>query len=147
MGLAKSITLSNLELTRFFFGIVLLLISAHTFGYIFQKYKMPKVIGEITDQLIFYAQAYTSKNVKKELHDEASETFRKSAGRLQVYYNLVDWMSLFGWFVPSRKDVDKATGDLIGLSNATPPRDRDATDNSKRANSIRKLLKIKYYGS
>ena len=111
----------------------------------FISYK--KVIGEITDQLIFYAQAYTSKNVKKELHDEASETFRKSAGRLQVYYNLVDWMSLFGWFVPSRKDVDKATGDLIGLSNATPPRDRDATDNSKRANSIRKLLKIKYYGS
>src|SRR3989344_4281326 len=98
----------------------------------FISYK--KVIGEITDQLIFYAQAYTSKNVKKELHDEASETFRKSAGRLQVYYNLVDWISLFGWFVPSRKDVDKATGDLIGLSNATPPRDSEATDNATRAN-------------
>jgi Kef-type K+ transport system membrane component KefB len=52
MGLAKSITLSNFELTRFFFRIVLLLISAHIFGYIFQKCKMPKVIGEIVGGIV-----------------------------------------------------------------------------------------------
>ncbi len=111
----------------------------------FISYK--KVIGEVTYQLVFYAQAYTSKNVKETLHNEASETFRKSAGRLQLYYNVIAWMWFLWWLVPSRKNVDKATGDLIGLSNATPPRDRDATDNTTRANSIRKLLKIKFYGA
>ncbi len=46
------ITLSNMELTRFFFAIVLLLISAHSFGYLFQRFKIPKVIGEIVGGLI-----------------------------------------------------------------------------------------------
>lgn len=48
----ESITLTNLELTRFFFAIVLLLVSAHWFGYLFQRFKMPKVIGEIFGGLI-----------------------------------------------------------------------------------------------
>lgn len=39
--------LNNLELTRFFVAIVLLLISAHWFGYLFQRFKMPRVIGEL----------------------------------------------------------------------------------------------------
>ncbi|OIO42992.1 sodium:proton exchanger [Candidatus Pacearchaeota archaeon CG1_02_35_32] len=52
MGVAELITLSNMELTRFFFAIVLLLVSAHWFGYIFQRFKMPKVIGEIVGGLV-----------------------------------------------------------------------------------------------
>lgn len=52
MSVAELITLNNMELTRFFFAIVLLLVSAHGFGYIFQKFKMPKVIGEIVGGLI-----------------------------------------------------------------------------------------------
>ncbi|HNQ50184.1 MAG TPA: cation:proton antiporter [Candidatus Omnitrophota bacterium] len=47
MSAAESITLSNFELTRFFFAIVLLLVFSHFFGYVFHKYKLPKVIGEI----------------------------------------------------------------------------------------------------
>lgn len=47
MSIAESITLSNLELTRFFFAVVLLLVFSHFFGYAFHKYKLPKVIGEI----------------------------------------------------------------------------------------------------
>ena len=45
-------TLNNLELTRFFFAIVLLLVSALWFGYVFQKYKLPRVIGEIVGGLV-----------------------------------------------------------------------------------------------
>ena len=52
MGVAELITLSNMELTRFFFAIVLLLVSAHWFGYIFQRFKMPRVIGEIVGGLV-----------------------------------------------------------------------------------------------
>ncbi len=42
-----SISLTNLELTRFFFAIVLLLLFAHTFGYLLHRIKLPRVIGEI----------------------------------------------------------------------------------------------------
>ncbi|MGE0267133.1 MAG: cation:proton antiporter [Candidatus Omnitrophota bacterium] len=46
------ITLTNFELTRFFFAIAALLISAHVFGYLFHRFKMPRVIGEITGGLL-----------------------------------------------------------------------------------------------
>jgi Kef-type K+ transport system membrane component KefB len=47
MNVSTSITLSSFELTRFFFAITLLLTFAHCFGYLFHKYKLPKVVGEI----------------------------------------------------------------------------------------------------
>jgi len=102
-----------------------------------------KVIGEITYQLVFYAQAYSSKMMKKETHQEASDKFRVSAARLQTYYNAIAWMRL--WFAPSRNEVDKATASLIGLSNGTPPRDDEAIGNTRRVDSIRKMLKIRFY--
>jgi len=52
MEAAESITLSNFELTRFFFAIIFLLVSSHSFGYLFQKFKLPRVIGEIMGGLI-----------------------------------------------------------------------------------------------
>lgn len=47
-----TVSLSNLELTRLFSGIVLLILLAHTFGYLFQRLKLPRVIGEITAGLL-----------------------------------------------------------------------------------------------
>lgn len=47
MNVVSSITLDSFELTRLFFAIATLLISAHFFGYLFHKFKLPKVIGEI----------------------------------------------------------------------------------------------------
>ena len=47
MNVASSITLDNIELARIFFALATLLISAHFFGYLFHKFKLPKVIGEI----------------------------------------------------------------------------------------------------
>ncbi|MBN3040099.1 MAG: cation:proton antiporter [Candidatus Omnitrophica bacterium] len=47
MNVVSSITLDNIELTRIFFALTTLLISAHFFGYLFHKFKLPKVIGEI----------------------------------------------------------------------------------------------------
>lgn len=102
-----------------------------------------KVIGEITYQLVFYARAYSSKMMKGEVQDEAGEKFRISAARLQTYFNPIAWMNLP--FVPTRKEIDDATAQLIGLSNGIPPRDKDTLDNSKRANAIRKALRIKFY--
>jgi Kef-type K+ transport system membrane component KefB len=47
-----NISLSNLELTRFFFAIVLLIFCANTFGYLFYRLKMPRVVGEIAGGLL-----------------------------------------------------------------------------------------------
>ena len=47
MSIVESITLNNLELGRLFFAIVLLLLSAHSFGYHFHRLRLPRVIGEI----------------------------------------------------------------------------------------------------
>lgn len=45
-------SLSNFELTRFLFVIVLLLFFAHSFGYLFQRFKLPRVVGEIAGGLL-----------------------------------------------------------------------------------------------
>jgi len=62
----EAITLGSLELSRIFLAIALLLLSAHTFGYLFHRIGLPKVIGEIFGGLIlgpsvlghFFPQAY-----------------------------------------------------------------------------------------
>lgn len=41
------LTLSNAELTRILMALVLLLASGHGVGYAFQKFKLPRVVGEI----------------------------------------------------------------------------------------------------
>lgn len=50
--MGENITLSNVELTRFFFALVCLLASAHFFGYLFQQWTLPRVVGEITGGLL-----------------------------------------------------------------------------------------------
>jgi Kef-type K+ transport system membrane component KefB len=52
VSIGESTALSNLELGRLFFAIVLLLLSAHSFGYLFQRLKIPRVIGEIFGGLL-----------------------------------------------------------------------------------------------
>jgi Kef-type K+ transport system membrane component KefB len=47
VSIGESTSLNNSELGRLFFAIVLLLLSAHSFGYLFQRLKLPRVIGEI----------------------------------------------------------------------------------------------------
>ncbi len=45
-------TLTDTELTRFFFAIVLLLLFSQTFGFLLNKLKLPRVIGEIFGGLL-----------------------------------------------------------------------------------------------
>ncbi len=47
MHAAQIISLSNVEITRIFFALALLLLCAHGLGYFFQRFKMPRVVGEI----------------------------------------------------------------------------------------------------
>ncbi|HLD34132.1 MAG TPA: cation:proton antiporter [Candidatus Nanoarchaeia archaeon] len=45
-------SISDAELMKFFFSIALLLAAAHGFGYVFQKLRMPRVVGEIFGGLL-----------------------------------------------------------------------------------------------
>ena len=53
MSIMESVSLSSLGLTRLFLLIGFLLASAHLWGYIFYKCKLPKVIGEIFGGFLF----------------------------------------------------------------------------------------------
>ena len=50
--LAISITIAPIELTNFFIALLLLVLFAHVFGFIFSKLKMPNVVGEIFGGLL-----------------------------------------------------------------------------------------------
>src|SRR5713101_7805023 len=52
MTFAEALSLSNLELTRFFIALVLLLLAAHLLGFFFYELKLPRVIGEILGGLL-----------------------------------------------------------------------------------------------
>jgi Kef-type K+ transport system membrane component KefB len=52
LSFAQTITLTSLELTRFFIAIVTLLFAAHVFGFLFDRAKLPRVIGEIVGGLL-----------------------------------------------------------------------------------------------
>src|SRR5437870_8686435 len=52
MSLVSTFALSSLELTRFLFAMVLLLFTAHSFGFLFYEVKLPRVIGEIFGGLV-----------------------------------------------------------------------------------------------
>ncbi len=52
MNTTNLIFLDNNELTRFLFAIILLLSSAHLFAYIFQRLKLPRVVGEIVGGIL-----------------------------------------------------------------------------------------------
>jgi Kef-type K+ transport system membrane component KefB len=52
MSLAQAITLSNLQLTRFFIALVLLLFSANVCSFLLDRIKFPRVIAEILAGLL-----------------------------------------------------------------------------------------------
>ncbi len=47
------INLTSFEITRFLLAFLLLLAGAHVFGFVFQYFRLPRVVGEITGGLIF----------------------------------------------------------------------------------------------
>ena len=52
MSLASTVSLSSTDLAQFFLAVVILLFSAHVFGHLFYRLKIPRVIGEIAGGLV-----------------------------------------------------------------------------------------------
>ena len=101
--------------------------------------------GRISEALIYYANVYCSPSSYP--HPYASEKprspsvetmcdeFRKYAAAIMTFSYKTHFL-LLG--LPSREDLQKVGGELIGISNMSAG---DATTNSERAEAIRLILK------
>ncbi|HEY9246029.1 MAG TPA: cation:proton antiporter [Candidatus Methanoperedens sp.] len=117
MSTAELITLTDAELIRFFSAIFLLLISAHSFGYLFQKFKMPRAIGEIVGGLVLgptFLDLFSSKAYEW--------SFDQSEGKLiaVIYYlGLVLLMFISGFEIEksfNKTDIKLIKAILIGAT-------------------------------
>jgi len=111
-----------------------------------------KIIGEIDDALGFYANVYCNPGVlPKKKMDEASNRFRQLATLLRSKAYLIPWYNLFVRIriVLKSESIKNTSSELIGLSNSIHRESIEGLEslgilNSKRADKIRELLKLKF---
>lgn len=102
------------------------------------------IVGKINDSLIFFANIYSNPGFSlKDKADEASNRLRQLATLLRSKTYMIPWYGFFEKIriVPKLSDINEASGNLIGLSNSLN-RESDRSENNKRVNEIRKLLKL-----
>lgn len=110
-----------------------------------------RIIGEIADALIYYANIYMNPGSgSQEKMVSASEKLRQLATLLQSKTHLIPHYSFFEKvkIVHKSSDIESASGALIGLSNSIPiPPDgnkREAVkDNKEFREEICKLLNLR----
>jgi Kef-type K+ transport system membrane component KefB len=111
MNIAESITLTNIELTRFFFAVVLLLIFSHFFGYIFHKYKFPRVVGEILGGILLGPTVFGY--FVPDVHNWVFNAFASEGKLLAILYwfGLVLLMFISGFEI--QKKINAEEGKVI----------------------------------
>jgi hypothetical protein len=100
-----------------------------------------KIVGEIADALVFYANVYTNPGVgTQERMDEASNTLRQKGSLLRVRSLAIPWYGAFVTLrlVPSWESIMKASGALFGLSNNIHRGDPE--QNARRRDEVIKAL-------
>jgi hypothetical protein len=101
------------------------------------------LIADISDNMTYYAHIYSNPGTaKSEIMQEAKYALRQKASLLRAHaYTLpLYWLFALLCFVPSRKNIKIASGELIGLSNGIFQ--GDPMINRERAISIRSALYI-----
>ncbi|MBK8783565.1 MAG: cation:proton antiporter [Anaerolineales bacterium] len=95
-------TLTDMELTRFFFALVLLLLFSHTFGFLLNRLKLPRVIGEIFGGLLLgpTVLGYFSPNAYTWLFSAF-----ESEGKL---ISLMSWLGLILLMFVSGFEIEKS---------------------------------------
>lgn len=84
----RSITLADYQLTRFFLAISLMLVLAHSLGYVFKRLKLPKVVGEILGGLLIGPTVLGA--ISPELFAWLFDAFKVQA----KLFSLVYWLGL-----------------------------------------------------
>ena len=102
MSIVESTTLNNLELGRLFFAIVLLLFSAHSFGFLFHKLKLPRVIGEI------FGGALLGPTVLGNFFPQVAEWIFNAFAAEGKLISLISWLGLVLLMFVSGFEVQKS---------------------------------------
>ena len=111
----------------------------------YQEYR--KLLAEIVEILTFHGNV-TARLMKPEDVSEARKVFRQKASRLRAITYTIPFYTLFVIFrlVPSRKTVEKAAGNLIGISNMLSDDDTRAhIDRDKLGKEVSKYLHLRHY--
>lgn len=114
MSVAESITLSNLELSRIFLAIILLLASAHFWGYLFQRFMLPRVIGEILGGLLLGPTVLGY--FFPEAHQGIFNAFEAEGKLLSIIYWFGLVLLMFVSGLGLEKSFDKEDRRLIGVT-------------------------------
>ncbi len=104
-----------------------------------------RVIGEIADSLVFYANVYSNPGTApRENMDEASMKLRQQASRLRARTSAVRWYGLWEKLrvVRRRGNIVEAAGNLIGLSNCIHQSVGNGRENGRRRDAIMSMLGI-----
>ena len=106
MDVTTSITLNNLELTRFFFAITSLLVLSHFFGYLFHKFKLPRVIGEIFGGLLLGPTVLG--HIFPQAHDWLFNAFAEEGKLISIIYwfGLILLMFISGFEIQKKFSSD-----------------------------------------
>ena len=97
-----------------------------------------KLTGEIAHSLIYFADVYNNtKHAKPEAAEEAHRVFRRQSSDLFARIHAIPLFSLWATIhlLPLRRDVMRATDNLIGLSNGV----LDTTERAYEANMKRRM--------
>jgi hypothetical protein len=135
-----------------FGGVLIFTIGQMTSKFLIEPiHEQKRIIGEIADAIIYYANIYTSPGLSsKEEQDEASNKFRQLATFLQSKTHMIPFyraLRMCG-FVHKAPAIDEVTKLLIGISNTMHPSPENSPSgygefNSKRRDEIKKLLDLR----
>jgi hypothetical protein len=103
-----------------------------------------RLIGEIANSLIFYANVYSNPGSgKPDKMDEASKMLRQQASQLMARTHAIRWYKLWQFLriVPKYVDVIEASRNLIGPSNSI--HQGNPMVNNDMRKGIEKRLRIK----
>lgn len=102
------------------------------------------LIGEIADSLVFHADVYGNPGTfPMEKMDQVRETLRSQASQLSARAYCLPWYGFWGFIkvVPSKREIQQASQEIIGLSNSVHR--GNAAQNVKTRKQIEKLLGIR----
>ena len=105
-----------------------------------------KLRGEIGHSLIFYANVYSNTQACDDsVIREANGTFRRLSCELFAKVSTIPLYSLWSFLhlLPTRSNIEKAGGYLIGLSNGCLDKSEYGTDrNDQRRRKLEALLEL-----
>jgi methenyltetrahydromethanopterin cyclohydrolase len=125
-------------------------ITIYVFGQIISKFfiesihEQKKVIAEINDALIFYANQFYLYEIKDPKADEVVDKIRSLSTRLRAKTYFIPFYKILSKidFVCSKEKIDKACSALIGLSNSVYKNTSSVDFVEKYRKEISESLKI-----